>query len=263
MSGLRESQVVVNGERCRIWEQCEGEPIFFLAGFGGMPRFAPVLARLARGRRVVVPSLPGFPGGARGHLALDDSVDWIAATLDLLEAAGLGCGDLVGASLGGLLAAEVAALARPRVRRLALLAPLGLYDVSDPVKSVFEALPHEVPALLCAVPERYAEHVAPLAGADALEAQVESVRAGEAAARLLWPLGDRGTAKRLHRISAPTLLLWGREDALVPVSYARRFAERIAGPTRTVELSGAGHLAYLDQPEAVAERLLEFFGAPA
>ena len=58
------------------------------------------------------------------------------------------------------------------------------------------------------------------------------MRALEAAARLLWPIGDRGLAKRLHRITAPTLLLWGSEDRIVPASYAKRFAAGIAGRTR-------------------------------
>jgi pimeloyl-ACP methyl ester carboxylesterase len=88
-------------------------------------------------------------------------------------------------------------------------------------------------------------------------------RSAEAAARLLWPLGNTGLAHRLGRITAPTLILWGEEDRVIPASYARRFAEAIAGPARVTLISGAGHLADLDTPAAVAGALLEFLGQSA
>ena len=80
---------------------------------------------------MIVPSLPGFPG-AEGHERLDTLADWIAATLDLLEGAGLEGADLVGCSVGGTLAAEAAIFSRRLVRRLALLAPFGLFDAAQP-----------------------------------------------------------------------------------------------------------------------------------
>jgi pimeloyl-ACP methyl ester carboxylesterase len=80
----------------------------------------------------------------------------------------------------------------------------------------------------------------------------------EAAARLLWPLGDRGLAKRLHRIAAPTLLLWGSEDRIVPASYAKRFAEGIAGKAEVRSIPGAGHRLDLDAPDGAAEAVLAF-----
>ncbi len=105
MSGVSERTVAINGHDCRIWEKGAGEPLFYLAGFGGLPRWTPFLDRIAAHRRVVAPSLPGFPGSS-GHDELDTSLDWIAATLDLLDAAGFGKvgldkADLVGASVGG------------------------------------------------------------------------------------------------------------------------------------------------------------------
>ncbi len=100
MTAPAERQVEVNGHPCRVWEKGRGEPLGFLPGFGGLPRWPAFLDRLAEERRVIAPSLPGFPGG-EGHDALDDLPDWIAATLDLLEASELAGADLVAASVGG------------------------------------------------------------------------------------------------------------------------------------------------------------------
>jgi pimeloyl-ACP methyl ester carboxylesterase len=259
MTAPAERTVRVNGRPCRVWEAGSGEPVAFLAGLGGAPRWSPFLAGLATRRRVVVPSLPGFPGGL-GHDLLDDTTDWIAATLDLLEGAGLARCDLVGASVGGMLAAEVAAFCRPLVQRLVLISPYGLFDADDPVADVFAQTRETLPALLCTRPEALASEWALPAGADAIESQLEQARAAEAAARLLWPLGERGLAKRLHRISAPTLLLWGERDRVVPPSYAKRFASAIAGQTTLREIAGAGHLACIDAPQVAAEAVLAFLG---
>jgi pimeloyl-ACP methyl ester carboxylesterase len=141
-----------------------------------------------------------------------------------------------------------------------LIAPYGLFDANEPVADVFAQTPEAMAALLSAHPARLAAEWAMPEGGDALDWQVTQVRAAEAAARLLWPLGDRGLAKRLHRITAPTLLLWGEQDRLIPPSYAKRFASGIAGPTTLREIPGAGHLAQLDAPEAVAQAVLDFLG---
>src|SRR5712692_193110 len=98
------STVDVNGFACRVWKKGDGPKLGFLAGFGGLPRWIPFLDVLARERTVVIPSLPGFPGGERGHTVLDAHLDWVLATRQLLTAAGLDGADLAGSSVGGSLA---------------------------------------------------------------------------------------------------------------------------------------------------------------
>lgn len=255
-----EREVELNGYPCRVLEKGEGEPLGYLAGAPGLVRWTPFLDRLAASRRVIVPSLPGFLG-ANGHLELDDTLDWITATLDLLEGAGLDGADLIAASASGMLAAEVAALSHSSIRRLVLIDAYGLYDESEPPVDIFATLAAELPSLLAVDPQKLAAYMAPptdAAEAEAEEFQMLLYRAQEAAARLTWPMGDRGLCKRLHRITAPTLLIWGAEDRLIPASYAKRFAEGIAGPTEIHSIEGAGHLPEIEAPDEVAA-LIETF----
>jgi pimeloyl-ACP methyl ester carboxylesterase len=259
MSPPSERSVSVNGAPCRVWEKGQGSPVFYLAGLAGLPRWTPFLDRLAERRRVVAPSIPGFPG-ATGHDRLDQPLDWVAAVLDLLEGAGLAGGDLIGASVGGSLAAEAAAMAPGLVRRLVLVAPYGLYDPAAPPADPWAQKPGGLPALLSARPENYAALVAPPEGANAVEWSVVMTRAAEAAARLLWPLGDTRLERRLHRIRCPTLILWGTEDKVLAPAYAERFAAGIAGKSKVRLIPGAGHLADLDAPGAVAEAVFEALG---
>ena len=221
--------VKVNGSGCRIWENGDGEPLVLLSGFGGYPNWVPFLEHLASKRRLIVPSLPGYPG-ADGHRVLDNQLDWVSATLDLLEAAEIDNTDLIGLGPGAALAAEVAAMVQTHVKRLVLIAPVGLF----------------AEALSC--PENE----------DEVEWRILQTRAREAAARMLWPIGDTGLAKRLHRITAPTLLLWGDADRVVPPDYANRFADLITGPCEIKIIDGSGHRVDFDAAEQTAKTILSF-----
>jgi pimeloyl-ACP methyl ester carboxylesterase len=249
-------EIKVGGLTSRVFEKGEGEALVFLAGLCGLTRWTPCLDALAAGRRVVVPALPGFPGGT-GHDQLDSTLDWVMATLDLIEAVdGVGA-DWMGVSIGGTLAAEAAA-ASGACRRLVLVAPLGLFDEADPVTDVWAQRPGAQAGVLAARPES-ARYFTPDAD-DAIEQQVLMARANEAAARLLWPTTDTGLSRRLHRIHAPTLLLRGTADAVLPASYMERMVAGIAADVQRGTIPRAGHLADLDEPAAVAEQVLDFLG---
>jgi len=125
-SELETFSVDINGFSSRVWKKGVGPPLGFLAGFGGLPRWIPFLDILARERTVTVPSLPGFPGGARGHTVLDSHLDWVLAVRQLLQKAGLDGADLAGSSVGASFAAETTAIWPGSVRRLVLIAPWGL-----------------------------------------------------------------------------------------------------------------------------------------
>jgi len=251
--------IEVNGFSCRVWTKGSGPKLGFLAGFGGLPRWVPFLDELATTRTVIVPSLPGYPGGGLGHTVLDTHIDWVLAVRQIVEKAGLAGADLVGASVGGAFAAEMAAIFPGHVRKLALIAPFGLFDEADPAADPWAQRKDHVAGLMCADPAKWEALVAPPEGANSIEWPIEMTRASEAAARALWPLGNTRLEKRLGLIEAPTLVLWGDRDAVLPPGYAQKFAGGINGTTRVRTVAGAGHLAYLDQPEAVARTVLEHF----
>jgi pimeloyl-ACP methyl ester carboxylesterase len=250
----------INGFATRVWRKGSGPRIGFLAGFGGLPKWVPFLDRLAEKRTVIVPSLPGFPGGDRGHAVLDSHLDWMLAARELIDKSGLAGADLAGSSVGGSLAAEVAAIWPEKVRRLALIAPFGLYDEKDPAADPWAQKPDEVAALMTLRPEVYKALKEMPSGANSIEWPIEQTRAAEAAARIFWPLGNTRLERRLPLIAAPTLILWGGEDRLLPQRYANRIAAAIGGPTEIKVIPEAGHLAELDRPDEVAAAILGFTG---
>jgi abhydrolase domain-containing protein 6 len=252
------SSIDVNGFPTRVWRAGSGPKLGFLAGFGGLPRWMPVLDELARDRTLIVPSLPGFPGGDRGHSVLDQHLDWMLAVREILEKSELTGADLAGSSVGASFVLEVAALWPASVRRIAAIAPFGLFDDTDPPTDPWAQRGDAVPGLMCADPEIWKAMKAAPEGANSIEWPIEQTRAAEAAARIFWPLGNTRIEKRLRLIQAPTLLLWGENDKIMPRGYADIFARGIAGKTTTKIIPGAGHLAELDKPAEVARAILDF-----
>jgi len=243
--------------RVRVWEKGKGRRVGFFAGLGGLPAWLPFLDRLAEGRRVVAPSLPGFPGGAPAD-GLDTMLDWALAAGDAFDAAGLEGADLIGASVGGALAAEVAALWPGAIGKLALLAPYGFFDERAPVADVFAQPPGGMPRLLSNRPEDLKAHLATPAGVDPGDWEITGLRANVAAASIVWPLGDTRIGRRLRRIACPTLLLWGADDRVIPPSYADFFKNELGGKVASRTVANAGHRLEFDQPTATARAIARF-----
>ena len=228
--------------------------IVYLPGIAGDAGISPALQQLVdEGRHVVIPRVPGFDG-ATGFTPPPDYLDWLVVFWDAIDATGAtadGPVDVVAASVGGMIAAELAALRPEVVARLALLAPFGIADEDDVGFDLYATRSSERLAHLFAkgVPDQVAARFAHF-GEE--EAPVATYLADIAAASLVWPLGDRGLGKRLHRITCPKLVLWGGQDELLPVGLA----ELWGGATI---IDGAGHLMEWDTPDEVATALRNFF----
>jgi pimeloyl-ACP methyl ester carboxylesterase len=254
-----ERRVDAHGLDCRVWEKGEGPALFWLASVPLLYRWTDVHERLAARFRLVVCSLPGMPGNQRNHVGLNTQLDWCLAARDLLIAAGFQQGDtLMGSSTSGALAADVAAIWPDLVGRLILVAPHGLFDVEEPTRDIFALHPRDAAGLMSEQPDIYKAQVAKPDDVAPVDWTIETARANEASARFLWPLGDTKLKRRLDRVTAPTLLLWGDSDRIIPPSYAQRFADAVLAKVETKMLPGAGHAAEIDAPGAVADEVVAF-----
>jgi pimeloyl-ACP methyl ester carboxylesterase len=229
--------------------------VVYLCGIAGHPADSPALDIVTdAGWQVVVPALPGFDGRA-GFRPPDDYLGWLTVAWDALDATGALPCPVLGASVGGMLAADLAALRPEAVSALALLAPFGIYDEHNAGLDLYAVPTAERMGHLFAKgrPEPFVERFAEL-GPD--EGPVARYLSDVAAASLVWPLGDRGQAHRIHRVTCPTLVLWGDEDELLPVATSERWAE--AGGFAVDVVAGAGHLLEWDAPAEVGDRLVAF-----
>jgi pimeloyl-ACP methyl ester carboxylesterase len=224
--------------------------LIYLFGIAGHQELSPAMRAVeSDGWEIVVPSVPGFDGAA-GFQPRDEYLDWLTTYWDSIDEAGAGPCPVIGASVGGLFAAELAALRPEIVTGVALLAPFGIADGDNPGFNLYGTPAAERMQHLFAkdVPDAFANRFAHL-GPE--EAPVASYLSDVAAANILWPLGDRGVAKRLHRITAPRLTLWGDLDEVNPVTNAAAWGGADV-------IVGAGHLLEWDAPDEVSAALLTF-----
>jgi pimeloyl-ACP methyl ester carboxylesterase len=247
------------GRTQTVFRGGDGPPLVFLHAGGGLVPDDPMLLELAGSYTVLAPIAPGFADLAD----LDEIRDVHELAMhydDLLEALDLDGVPVVGHSFGGMTAAELAAHHPHRVSKLVLIAPVGLWNDDYPVADVFAALPTELPGLLFADvshPAAQAMMASDDEGEPDVEALVPIVRGMTTLAKFMWPIPDRGLARRLRRISAPTLLVWGEEDSLVPARYADDFAASIPDARKLV-VPGAGHMVPLERGDEVIPAIAEF-----
>jgi pimeloyl-ACP methyl ester carboxylesterase len=237
----------------------EGDPLLFLHGAAGLHGWPPFLESLARSFRVIAPDHPGF-GRSEGLQHLDDVVDLALYYTEFIEAMGLDQPYLVGHSLGGMIAAEVAAIAPDLASKLVLIAPVGLWLDDHPVMDFFAATPEELATAIFHDPSSAVAKEMMTMSSDPeaqLEAVLERTKNLSAAGKFLWPIPDKGLKKRIHRIAAPTLLLWGASDQLVPPIYGEEFLTRIDGARLTI-FKGASHMLPFEKSDEFVGVVTDF-----
>ncbi len=240
-----------------------GPALVYFHGPWGLT-WGPFLDALARRFTVHAPEHPGTsPDDPEAIQHVDQLWDLVLCYDELLEQLGLGETVLVGHSFGAMVACEVAAQGPRRVKRLVLIDPIGLWRDDAPVVNWMLLSPQEMPAHVFQQPESAAAKALFSIPTDPEEAALARTRltwAMGATGKFIWPIPDKGLRKRIHRITAPTLLLWGEADRLVPRAYADEFARRL--PQSRLEIvAGAGHAPQLEQPEATARAVTAFLGA--
>jgi len=258
----------VDGVRIRHLRVGEGVPLVYLHSAFGEVGGLPVFTALARaGFEVHAPELPGF-GHSDAVTSWQSIADVVFTLRRILDRLDVGPAVLVGSSLGGWLAAEIAVWFPERVRALALLSPLGLRIDGAPIFEIFGASDDVLlPRLLAGSPalaEHLGEALARPAGTDPdpdpLALPLHLFRAMEATARIGWNpyLHDPRLPERLGLIGAPAVVVRGDRDGILPRAHASAYASAIRG-ARLAELPDCGHLPALERPAeivALVEALL-------
>jgi pimeloyl-ACP methyl ester carboxylesterase len=237
-----------------------GPALVYFHSFHERGGWSPFLAALARRYTVYAPVHPGV-AGSTGVESLDDLPDLMLVYDELLTALGVRAAHLVGHFFGGMVAAELAALFPARARKLVLVSPLGLWRDDAPSADVLILPPEELMAVLWRDPEGEAARAwATLPDTEQanIEAQIESIARRAAMGKFVWPIPDRGITKRLHRIAAPTLVLWGDADRANSLAYAEEWQRRIKGAQ--LQVQPGGHMLIHEAPEATAAIVREFLG---
>jgi pimeloyl-ACP methyl ester carboxylesterase len=236
-----------------------GDPLLYVHGAGGLLGVDPFLEELGKDFKVIAPSFPGY-GESTGDDLIEDVVDASLFYHQLMDDLGIASAHVVGHSMGGMLAAEMAALDVHRVKKLVLAGPAGFWLDSNPIPDVFAMeLPdlaahlfHDPKSPLAQMFTAIPEDMNKLA-----EMYIERTKRLIQAGKFLWPIPDRGLKRRAWRIAAPTLLLWGESDRLIPPAYAKEFASHIRN-TRTATIKEAGHMLMYEQPAAFVKTVRDF-----
>ncbi len=261
MAARRETVTVWQGQvPLGVHVDGQGPPVVFFHGPWGLT-WGPFLQALARTFTVYAPEHPGTsPGSPEVIQHVDTLWDLVLCYDELLDGLGLSDVALAGHSFGAMVACEVAALRPSRARKLVLIDPIGLWRDDAPVTNWMLMALSDMAKWVFVDPESPAAQALFSIPDDPEEAALARTRltwAMGATGKFIWPIPDKGLKKRIHRIQAPALLVWGREDRLVPLVHADEFARRLPG-TRTEVVKRAGHAPHLEQPETAAQ-LVEAF----
>lgn len=252
------------GCRVELLEGGTGSPLVFLHGAGGLFAENAFLERLAARYHVIAPWWPGY-GGSSGEEKLEDMLDFALHGWDVVEALGLERPHLMGHSMGGMIAAEMAVLAPRALDRLVLVCPAGLWLDAHPIPDLFTLMPYELPGLLTHDP---AVAMKLLAGAAELDFDnvevlkqflVINARQLGTAGKILFPIPNRRLSKRLYRLSAPTQLLWGNQDRLIVPAYADAWQAALP-QARLIRFDKCGHMVPYERPDDFVAAVDDFLG---
>jgi len=258
---IRDVEVWDGEVRTKVLIGGEGPPLLYLHAVMGL-QWDPFHDALAQTHTVYAPYLPGtVPGDPDAHKAIEDVGDLTLCYDEILTALGIdGPVAAVGHSFGGMMAAELAATFPQRVSKLVLLCPIGLWTDGRPWNNPHVLSLEELGAAAFADPAGPVAQMA-LAMPEDQEALSEAIIAIQwtmgVASKFWWPIPDRGLKKRIHRITADALVIWGKEDKIISPEYAADFA-RLIKNGRAEVLDNAAHVPQLERYDVVPDLVRSF-----
>ena len=254
-----DEMVTIGGATIRLMRggRAGAPPLVFLHGAGGHTGWMSFLEALAADFAVFAPEHPGF-GQSDDPPWLDEVGDLAYFYLDVLAALGLDKVHLVGTSLGGWIAAELAVRNDTRLKSLTLVGAVGIQAGGEPIDDIFRMSVEENLRRFYADPERARRRLGDMAGLDA----VLYAKNRSTVTRLAYRprFFNPGLVKWLHRITVPTLLVYGDKDGLVPPHFGEAYRDAIPG-SQLVVLEDAGHAPFDEQRDAFLNAFRMF--APA
>jgi len=244
----------------RVHVKGNGPPLVYFHGPWGLG-WGPFLDGLAERFTVYAPEHPGTTPGEPDTINQIDSLwDLVLCYDELLDHLELPEAALVGHSFGGMMACEVAAARPSRASKLVLIDPIGLWRDETPVVNWMLQPPQDLASWVFSNPRSPAANdmfALPAGQEEAAVAKTQLIWSMGATGKFIWPIPDKGLKKRIHRISAPALLVWGRDDRLVPPSYAEEFAKRLVS-AKTELVEGAGHAPHQERADVVTRMVQAF-----
>jgi pimeloyl-ACP methyl ester carboxylesterase len=255
MTEYSTTRLAVRGCNTTMLRGGTGHPLLFLHGAGGAGHWLPFMADLSARHDVIVPEHPGF-GESDTPDWLDTVPDLANFYLDLIDQLDLRSVDLIGHSLGGWIAAELAVRNTRRLASLTLVAAAGIH-----VKGI-----EQVDSFLRSDEQRIRDFFHDQKCADAMiervlkpEFEDANLKNRTTTAKLIWqPRGyDPHLFKWLHRIDVPTLVLWGANDRLFPKDYATAW-QRLIPRSKAAIIPECGHLPQIEQRTAFVSALESF-----
>ncbi len=259
---IREEAVPVWNGRLTLHVQVAGQgpPLVFLHPAPGL-HWDPFLERLAAERTIYAPLAPGTaPADPHAINEVDDVWDLVLIYEEALRKLELERPAAIGSSFGGMLGCELAAHFPRIFSHLVLLDPIGLWRDDLPVRNGVMVSPEGQAELLFFDPQGEAARAIltpPEDPAEAAAAIASTVWALGCTTKFFWPIPDKGLSKRIHRIETPTLIVWGKQDRLVPAGYAEEFHARITG-SRVELIDECGHIPQAEKLEETLAAVTEF-----
>jgi pimeloyl-ACP methyl ester carboxylesterase len=236
----------INGVDTVVLTAGSGPTLVFFHGAGTVTR-VDFAAPWTRDYEVIVPYHPGF-GESADDPQITEIHDYVLHYLELFAALGLTRVRLVGQSMGGYIAAKLAVEHGYLVEKLVLVCPIGIPIPGIPTTDFLKLPPEQLPALLAVDPQTVIKHL-PATASDAFVA--ERVKETVTATRLIGAATyDAKLPRYLHRVTMPTLLVWGTHDRLTPSAQHATWKKLL--PRAKVELFDGGHLVLDESAAAVA-----------
>ncbi len=260
MDSERTDVTTARGTEVEVHHLGSGPDLVYFHGLVGLLAAEPMLAALAEHFTVHAPVWPGY-GEFENEGDIEDMLDFALLGWDIVDALGLDRPHLVGHSFGAMIAAEMACLARRDLERLVLLTPYGLWLDGRPMPDPFGVLPFDLVDLLLSDSANSGALVADgldLSSNEGLASfMISNSRRLGTAGKIMFPIPNRRLSKRLYRLTAPTLILMGADDRLVPPPYADAWRAAI-GHAEVVTVEGSGHLLNVEAPTVAAGLIAEF-----